>query len=88
MAFFILLTAATETGVVSATLRFGVPERLLRLTAVIVTTIRAVHVRFGRFGLGFHHTACSWVNSGLVYGQLSSAGANLKLLGPYRLVPA
>ena len=68
MAFFILLTAATETGVVSATLRFGVPERLLRLTAVIVTTIRAVHVRFGRFGFGFWHNG----NSGSGAGEFTT----------------
>ena len=68
MALFVFLAAAARTGIISATLRFGVPERLLRLTALIVTTVRAVHMRFGCFGLGFHHTGYSWVNSGLVNG--------------------
>jgi hypothetical protein len=68
MALFEFFAAATRTGIVTATLRFGVPERLLRLTAVIVATVRAVHMRFGRFGLGFRHTSYSWVNFGLVHG--------------------
>ena len=66
MALFVFFAAATRTGIVTARLRFGVPEWLLRLMGLVVTTIRSVHMRFRRFGLGFYHTAYSWRISELV----------------------
>jgi len=66
MALFVFLPAATGTRIIAAKLRLGVPEWLLRLTGVVVTTVRPVHMRFGCFGLGFHHTGYSWDNSELV----------------------
>lgn len=68
MALFVFPAAPTRTGIIAAKLGYGVPERFLSLAAIIVTTVGAVHMRFGCFGLGFHHTGYSWVNSGLVHG--------------------
>ena len=65
MAFFVFFAAAARTGIIAARLRFGVPEWLLRLTGLVVTTIRTVHMRFGCFRLGFHHAVYSWENSEL-----------------------
>ena len=69
MALLVFAPAAAVAGVIAPEFWFSAAERLCRHVVVLVmSTIGAVHVRFGRFGFGFWHNG----NSGSGAGEFTT----------------